>query len=51
MGLPAIYLDSWKSLNDYSEKDLNQEYEHLLTFDLDMIYFEYWKNQIKSKLL
>ena len=51
MGLPAIYLDSWKSLNDYSEKDLNQEYEHLLTFDLDMIYFEYWKNQIKSKFL
>ncbi len=51
IGLPAIYLDSWKDLNNYSEEDLNQKYEHLMKFDLDMIYFEYWKNQIKSKFL
>ena len=49
--VPAIYLDSWKDLDNYSKKELSKKYEHLLTFDLDMIYFEYWKNQISTKFL
>lgn len=51
IGLPAIYLDSWKDLNNFSEENLNQKYDHLLTFDLDMIYFDFWKNQFISKFL
>tara|TARA_X000000368_G_scaffold418527_1_gene418580 strand:- start:256 stop:1113 length:858 start_codon:yes stop_codon:yes gene_type:complete len=51
LGVPAIYLDSWEDLDDYSEKDLELKYEHLLTFELNMIYFEYWKNQITTKFL
>ena len=49
--VPAIYLDSWKDLDNYSKKELSKKYEHLLTFELDMIYFEYWKNQISTKFL
>ena len=51
IGVPAIYLDDWKDLNNYSENKLNQSYEHLLTFNLNMLYLEYWKKQFSSKIL
>lgn len=51
IGIPAIYLDNWKDLNDYSENNLNQSYENLKTFNLNMLYLEYWKKQFRSKIL
>lgn len=51
IGLPAIYLDSWKDLNYYSEENLNQKYEDLLKYDLDILYFDFWKNRFRSKFL
>lgn len=51
IGIPAIYLDGWKDLNNYSENKLNQSYENLLTVNLNMLYLEYWKKQFRSKIL
>ena len=46
-------IDPYKYMEDfyYSENKLNQSYEHLLTFNLNMLYLEYWKKQFSSKIL
>ena len=51
LGVPALYLNSWSDLGSISDKDLILEYKNLSNLNSDMIYFDFWDNQFKSKLL
>ena len=51
LGVPALYLNSWSDLGSISDKDLKLEYKKLSNLNSDMIYFDFWDNQFKSKLL
>ena len=51
LGLPMLMVDSWSDINKLTQHDLVEIYrEKLIQFENKALYFEFWKNKIRSKI-